>query len=91
MESLNRFPRMMQEYLVSRVRQISEENRERIFAMRSKKAALEYQARLRRAMRRIFGRHPRRTPLNPRVVDVLDREDYTIETVSYTHLTLPTN
>lgn len=83
MESLNRFPRVMQEYLVSRVRQISEENRERIFAMRSKKAALEYQARLRRAMRKIFGRYPRRTPLNPRVVDVLDREDYTIEKIIF--------
>ncbi|MCD6360783.1 MAG: prolyl oligopeptidase family serine peptidase, partial [Armatimonadetes bacterium] len=83
MDPLNRFPQVMQEYLVSRVRQVNAENRERVLALRTKKDALAYQDRLRRNMRKVFGRHPRRTPLNPRITGVVERDDYRIEKVIF--------
>ncbi len=83
MEPLNRFPQVMQEYLVGRVRAISDANRERILGMRSKKAALAYQDELRRAMRRVFGRYPRRTPLNPEVVGTFQRDGYRVEKIIF--------
>jgi len=83
MEPLNRFPQVMQEYLVARVRAVSDANRERILGMRSKKAALAYQDELRRAMRKVFGRYPRRTPLNPEIVGTLERDGYRVERIIF--------
>lgn len=83
MDSLNRFPRVMQEYLVRRIRAVSQDNRDTILAMRSKKAALEYQERLRRQLRKVFGRRPRRTRLNARTVATLDRDEYSIEKIIF--------
>ncbi|MEA3403499.1 MAG: alpha/beta hydrolase family protein [Armatimonadota bacterium] len=83
MESLSRFPRVMQEFLVRRVRAVSDANRERIMAMRSEKAALEYQEKLRTGMRKVFGRKPRRTPLESRIVGSLEREGYRVEKIIF--------
>ncbi len=89
MEPLNRFPQVMQEYLVSRVREVSDANRERIFAMRSRKAALGYQDELRRAMRKVFGRMPQggparsRAALKSRIVGTLERDGYRVENIIF--------
>jgi cephalosporin-C deacetylase-like acetyl esterase len=81
MEPLNRFPQVMQEYLVSRVREVNAKNLERIMSLRTKKDALAYQDQLRRNMHRVFGRKPGRTPLNPRITGVVERDEYRIEKV----------
>ncbi len=81
MDPLNRFPQVMQEYLVSRVREVNAANRERIMALRTKKDALAYQDQLRRDMRKVFGAKPRRTPLNPRVTGVIERDGYRVENI----------
>jgi len=83
MESLNRFPRVMQEYLVSRVREVNLADRERILSMRTKKEALAYQEQLRKNMRKIFGPKPKRTSLNPRIVGELDRPKYRIQKIIF--------
>lgn len=89
MEPLNRMPRMMQEYLVSRVVEVNRANRERIFALRSRKDALAYQDDLRRAMRRVFGRFPQGGParsaaaLKPEIVGTLQRDGYRIEKIIF--------
>jgi len=82
-EPLNRFGRTMQEFMVRRVRAISEENRETILGMRSRKAALEYQEHVRRGLRKTFGRKPAKTPLRARVTGTVERDAYTIEKVIF--------
>jgi dienelactone hydrolase/pimeloyl-ACP methyl ester carboxylesterase len=82
-ERLNRFGRMMQEFMVRRVRTISEENRENILGMRSKKAALEYQEHVRKTLRKTFGRKPAKTPLKAETVGVVERDAYDIEKVIF--------
>jgi pimeloyl-ACP methyl ester carboxylesterase len=82
-ERLDRFGRMMQEYMVRRVRAISDSNRETILGLRSKKAALEYQEHVRKGLRKTFGRKPAKTPLNARTVGTVERDAYTIEKVIF--------
>ena len=50
LEPLNRFPRMMQEYLVRRVRAIESANADRIMALSSREAAEAYIAERRAQM-----------------------------------------
>ena len=83
MDPLNRFPQVMQEYLVSRVREVNCANRERIMALRTKKDALAYQDQLRRDMRKVFGPRPPRTALKPRIVGELDRDSYRVEKIIF--------
>jgi len=83
MEPLNRMPQVMQEYLVSRVRQVNAANWERVMSLRTRRDALAYQERLRRDMRKVFGRFPARTPLNPRITGVVERDKYRIEKVIF--------
>ena len=79
MESLNRFPRVLQEYLVDRVRKAEQEADARKAALRTKADALAYQAEVKRKIRRSFGPLPRRTPLNPVVVGRIERRAYHVE------------
>ncbi len=83
MDKLNRFGRMMQEFMVRRVRAISDANRETILDMRSKKAALDYQDHLRKGLRKTFGRKPAKTPLKSRITGSIERDDYSIEKVIF--------
>jgi len=83
MEPLNRFPRVMQEHLVAKVRAAEEEQERRKMAMRSKKAALAYQAEVRKKVRKVFGPLPRRKPLKPVVTGTLQRDGYRIEKVIF--------
>ena len=79
MDPLNRFPRVVQEYYVDKVRAVEAEADARKFGMKTKADALAYQAGLRKKMRKVFGRMPRRTPLKPVLMDVLERDGYRIE------------
>ncbi len=83
MEPLDRFGRMMQEFMVRKVRTVSEQNRETILGMRSKKAALDYQDYVQKSLRRTFGRKPSKSPLNARTVGTVERDAYTIENVIF--------
>lgn len=83
MERLDRFGRMMQEFMVRKVRTVSEQNRETILGMRSKKAALEYQEHVCKALRKTFGRKPAKTPLNARTVGTVERDAYDIEKIIF--------
>jgi len=74
---------MMQEYLVRRIRAVDAANDERVFGLKSKKAALAYQDGLRRNIRKCFGPLPRRTPLNARIVGEIDRDAYRIEKIIF--------
>ena len=80
---LNRFPRMMQEYLVQRVRRLDTMRQHRLQSIDSREAAIEYRDEVRRKIRQCFGSEPPRTPLNARTTRSLERNGYTIENVIF--------
>ncbi len=83
MEPLNRFPRMMQEYVVTRIRTLDAENCRRIMALDSAEDARAYVEELRGKLPAMFGELPERTPLNARTVGTLERDDFVIENVIF--------
>ena len=100
MAPLNRFPRMMQEYYVARLRAVEKRALERKNGLKTKADAEAFVADVRKRIARAFAPMPgKKTPLNPRIVGKLDREGYTIEKIIFesrpeffvtAHLYLPT-
>lgn len=80
---LNRFPRMMQDYMVRRVREVEQDGEARRALLRTKVDAETYVRDVRRRIQDAFGPWPERTPLNARVTGVLERETYHIEKVIF--------
>src|SRR5690606_18743341 len=96
----NRFPRMVHEYFVGEVRKAYEQNAQAYARLQSREEAEQYVAAVRGKIRECFGPDPERTPLNPRVTGVVQREGYRIEKVIFesrpsfpvtANLYLPTN
>ena len=83
MAPLNRFPRMVQEYFVDQVRQAERRPRAEQAALHTKADAEAYVQRVRRRIRGSFGPMPERTPLQPRVTKVVQRDAYRIENVIF--------
>jgi dienelactone hydrolase len=82
-EPLNRFPRMVQEYFVERVRATLEKSQERKNSMQTKADAEAYVQSVREGIRASFGPAPEKTPLNPRVTGVVERDAYRIEKIIF--------
>ncbi len=80
---LNRFPRMVQEYFVEKVRQAERSGLARQSALNNKRDAEAYVLDVRSRIRRCFGPEPERTPLNARVSGVVERDTYRIEKVIF--------
>ena len=80
---LNRFPRMMQEYFVARVREAEALGQQRRAALQSKRDALAYVSTVRANIQKCFGPWPEKTPLNPRITGTVERDSYTIEKVIF--------
>ncbi len=80
---LNRFPRMVQEYFVDRVREAQRERLERFDNVRTKAAAQAWVRDVRRRAAESFGPMPAKTPLNPRVTATIERDAYRIENVVF--------
>jgi len=76
---LNRFPRMVQRYLVGRVRQAEEASLKAKAGLTTKADAEAYVRSVREKIRESFGPFPEKTPLNARITGVVDRDVYTIE------------
>lgn len=74
--ALNRFPRMMQEYLTARLRERYRANHSRVMGLKTREEALAYCNAVREKVARVFGPWPERTPLNLRVTGELDRGAY---------------
>lgn len=82
-EPLNRFPRMVQEAFVANVRRIIERKRKRMLALSTREEAEAYVESVRAAIRECFGPEPERTPLQPRITGMLERDGYRIENVIF--------
>lgn len=78
---LNRFPRMMQEYLGAKVAEAERTSIARLGALKTREDAEAHVKQTRARIADCFGPFPERTPLNPRVTRVVERETYQIENV----------
>jgi dienelactone hydrolase/pimeloyl-ACP methyl ester carboxylesterase len=83
MDPLNRFPRMLQEYVVGRVRDVEQQADKRRDSLKTKADALAWQADVKKKLRKIFGPLPARTPLKPEVVGRVERKYYTVEKIIF--------
>ena len=80
---LNRFPRMVQEFFVARENEIHQQRLKRLAALATRADAEAYVQTVRGKIRESFGPYPEKTPLNPRVTKVVERDAYTIENVLF--------
>jgi dienelactone hydrolase len=78
-QPLNRFPRMVHEYFVDQVRRAERRNLHALEQLKSADDAQDYVESVRAKIRKCFGPEPKRTPLNPRITGVLERDGYKIE------------
>jgi len=81
--SLNRFPRMVQEYFVGEVRRIAKQSEKQRSGLQSKSQAQKYVQQVRSKIQQSFGPWPAKIPLNPRITGVLERDTYKIEKVIF--------
>lgn len=80
---LNRFSRMVQEWLVEQVRDAETRGNAQRAALQTKADAEAYVRSVKDRIRQAFGPEPERTPLNAQVTSVLEREAYRIEKVMF--------
>ncbi len=83
LKPLNRFPHMVQEYFVDQVRQIEAQADQRRAALETRHDAEAYVQDVRAKIQQCFGPWPERTPLNPRITGVVDRDEYRIEKIIF--------
>lgn len=83
LESLNRFPRMVQEYFVSRVRAAERAMLDAQNTLKTKSDAEAYVKSVQARARESFGPSPERTPLNARITGVVERDGYKIENLIF--------
>lgn len=83
LDPFNRFPRMVQEHFVRKLRRHDELHRTRIFGLKTKSQAQEYVRAVREKIRLCFGPWPAKTRLNARVTRVIERDGYKIENVIF--------
>ena len=80
---LNRFPRMVQEFFVARENEVHQQRLKRLAALATKADAEAYVQTVRGKIRDCFGPFPEKTPLNPRVTKVVERDAYKIENLLF--------
>ena len=80
---LNRFPGMIQEYFVGRVRQIEQTANKRRSEIHTKNDAEAYILEVKKKIQQCFGAWPEKTPLKARITGKHDRDSYTIENVIF--------
>ncbi len=80
---LNRFSRMVQEWFVDQVRQIEAKENAKRSSLKTKADAQAYVSSVQDRIRQAFGPEPERTPLNPEITGVVERENYKIEKVVF--------
>ncbi len=80
---LNRFPRMMQEWIVKLVREAELRGNERRNAVHSPADADRYVQSVQDRIRQVFGPLPEKSPLNARVTRRIERDTYFIENILF--------
>jgi len=80
---LNRFPRMMHDYFMPRLREREQAAEAKVAALRNYADAEAYVNETTTKVKQCFGPLPKKTPLNARVTRTIERETYTIENVIF--------
>lgn len=80
---LNRFPRMMQEFYESQLHAFEQNNLRRLDAIETREQAEAYVRDVRAKIQASFGPFPERTPLEPKITRVVERDGYRIENVIF--------
>jgi len=80
---LNRFPRMVQEHFVERVRAAEQTGLKAQAGLKTRADAETYVQEVRKKIQLCFGPFPEKTPLNPRVTGTVERDAYKIEKVIF--------
>lgn len=81
---LNRFPRMVHEYYVAKIRGIEKRGLEKKGDLKTKADAEAYVKDVQARIAKTFAPMPKKkTPLNPQITGTLDRDGYTIEKVIF--------
>lgn len=83
LQPFNRFGRMVQEFFVEQVRQAEKQGEARRAALKTKADAEGYVRWVRERIQESFGPWPEKTPLNPVVSGIVDRDGYRIEKVLF--------
>lgn len=78
---LNRFPRMMQDWLVDQIRTSEGRGDARRKALKTKADAEAYVKSVQDRIRQSFGPLPEKTPLNAKITKTLERDNYRIENI----------
>ena len=81
--ALNRFPRMMQDWLVAEVRAAEQRGNAKREALKTKADAEAYVKSVQARIRDCFGPLPEKTPLNAKVTKTLERDGYRIENIVF--------
>ena len=81
--ALNRFPRMMQDWLVAEVRAAEQRGNAKREALKTKADAETYVKSVQARIRDCFGPLPEKTPLNAKVTKTLERDGYCIENIVF--------
>lgn len=82
-EPLNRFPRMIHEYFVNKVRMKDISAKKQLFEIKSKDNAEAYINDTKRRIKLCFEPWPERTPLNSHITGLLKRDTYNIEKIIF--------
>ncbi len=80
---LNRYPHMVHEYYVARVRELAAERHERVRGLRTRAQAAAYVDCVRKRIRRAAGPFPKRTPLHAQTAGVVEDPSYVMEKVVF--------
>ncbi|HEY2250542.1 MAG TPA: prolyl oligopeptidase family serine peptidase, partial [Planctomycetaceae bacterium] len=80
---LNRFPRMVHEHFVDQVRGAEAAGLAAKARLKTKADAEAYIAQVRQKIQRCFAPFPEKTPLNPQVTGIVERDAYRIEKVIF--------
>jgi dienelactone hydrolase len=83
LKPLNRFGHMVQEYFVKSVRHIENRANERRAELKTKADAEAYVLDVRQKIQQSFGPWPEKTPLNPRITGIVERDAYKIENIIF--------
>ncbi len=80
---LNRFPRMMQNYLLDQVAAAHQRSVQAKAALKTKADAEQYVSHVQKSIAACFGPAPKKTPLDAEITGVLKRDGYRVEKVIF--------
>jgi len=80
---LNDYRHMMFDYFIKRVREKYFERKERIKRIENIKDVEEYKRKIGEKIKRVFGKFPEKTPLNPKITGILKKKNYRIEKIIF--------